>query len=111
MALREVELNETNHLIFEPKDPRPCSVPKCPLRTGPAASDAYRKVFDHIVGPSQQGTKVLQVPEFYQGGGGDVGLISPDICRSCVGRWDTGHVDVARHFWVEGSFTFAVWCR
>ena len=54
IALREVELQETHRLIFEPKDSRSCSASKCPSRTAtsPAALDAYLKVFSHIVGPS-----------------------------------------------------------
>ena len=102
MKLREMERDETHRLIFGPKYPRACSVPKCPSRapTGPAALAVYGKVFDHIVGISQQGTKVLQVPEFYMDGGGDGGPVFPDICRSCVERWESGHADLRKKVWV-----------
>ena len=72
MALCEVELNETYRLIFEPKGSRLCSAPKCPSRTptSPAVLDAYQKVLGHIVGSSRLGTKVLQVPGFYENCGG-----------------------------------------
>ena len=54
MVLREVELNETHCLIFKPKDSHPCSTQKCPSHTptSPTTLDAYRKVFNHIVGSS-----------------------------------------------------------
>jgi len=101
MALREVELNETHRVIFEPEGSRPCSVPNCPSRTptGPAALAAYRQVFDHIVGSSQLGTKVLQVPEFYEEHGGDTQCVGPGICGSCVEGWERGHVELRRKAW------------
>jgi len=103
MALREVELNETHRLIFEPKGSRPCSAQKCPshIPTGPAASDAYREVFSHIVGSDRLGTKVLQVPEFYEDCGGDLRCVSPNICSNCVQRWETGHVDLRKRVWAK----------
>ena len=102
MALREVELNETHRMIFEPQGSRPCSASNCPLRTptGPAALAAYRKVFDHIVGSSQPGTKVLQVPEFYEERGGDTQCVGPGICGSCVERWEREHAELRRKAWV-----------
>ena len=101
MALREVELNETHRLIFEPRGVLSCSVSNCPSRTPttPTASEAYRKVFDHIVGSSQLGTNVLQVPEFYEDCGGDLECVGPGICSSCVGRWETGHAELRKNFW------------
>ena len=101
MALREVELNETHRLIFEQTDPRSCSAPECPSRTAtsPVALDAYRKVFSHIVGSSQRGTKVLQVPEFYEDCEGDLRCVGPDICSNCVQRWESGHADLRKKVW------------
>ena len=101
MVLREVELNETHRLIFEPKDSRPCSTPKCPSRTptSPGALDAYRKVLNHIVGSSQLGTRVLQVPEFYEDLGGDLQCVSKDVCSKCVERWNCGHAELRRMAW------------
>ena len=66
MALREVELNDTHRLIFGPKGSHPCSTSSCPSRvpTGAATLDAYQTIFDHVVGSSRSGMKVLQVPEF-----------------------------------------------
>jgi hypothetical protein len=100
MALREVELNETHRLIFGPRGSQPCSASNCPSRTptGPRALEAYQNVFDRIVGSSQWGTKVLQVPEFYDRGG-DPQSVSPDICSSCVGRWESGHADLRKKAW------------
>jgi hypothetical protein len=101
MALREVELNETHRLVFGPKGTNPCSAPNCPSRipTGPGALEAYQKVFDHITGTSQFGTKVLEVPEFYKDRGGGPQCISPGICSSCVERWERGHADLRKKFW------------
>ena len=101
MALREVELNETHDLIFEPKGSRPCSTNNCPSRTptGPAALAAYHKVFNRIVGSAQLGTKVLQVPEFYENCGGDVRCVGPGICAGCVERWESGHAELRKKAW------------
>ena len=89
MALREVEYNETHHLIFGSKGTHPCSTP----------ADAYQKVFDRIVGPSQLGMKVLQVPEFYEDRGGDLQCVSPGVCASCVERWESGHAELRKKAW------------
>ena len=102
MALREVELNETHDLTLGPKDSHPCSVPNCLSRTptGPAAVEAYRKVFNHIVGSSRSGTRVLEVPEFYEDCGGDeLQCVGPGVCASCVGRWESGHAELRKKAW------------
>ena len=101
MTLREVELNETGRLISGPKGTYPCSVLDCPSRTptGPAALEAYKKVFDHIVGSSRLGTNVLQVPEFYEDRGGDVQCVGPGICDRCVERWESGHAELRKKVW------------
>jgi hypothetical protein len=102
MALREIELNETHRLVFEPKGSRPCSISNCPscAPAGPGVLESYRKVHDHIVGPSQLGTKVLQVPEFYEVSGGDLQCVGTGICSSCVERWKSGHADLGKKVWV-----------
>ena len=101
MALREVELNETHHLTFGSKDPHSCSTSNCLLRapTSPAALEARQKVFDHIAGSSQLGTKVLQIPEFYEDHGGDTRCVVPGIRRSCVERWESGHAELRKKVW------------
>jgi hypothetical protein len=101
MVLREVEFNETHRLIFGSKGSDPCSTSNCPSRTqsSPGAMEAYRKVFDRIVGPSQLGMKVLQVPEFYEARGGDLQCIGPGICKSCVERWESGHAELRKKAW------------
>ena len=101
MALREVELNETHYLTFGSKDPHSCSTSNRPLRapTSPAALEAHQKVFYHIAGSSQLGTKVLQVPEFYEDHGGDTRCVVPGICRSCVERWESGHAELRKKVW------------
>ena len=101
MALREVELNETHRLILGPTGPHPCSVSNCPSRTptGPAVLEAYQKAFDHIVGPPQLGTKVLQVPEFYEDYKGNLQCIGPGICSGCVEKWESGHAELRKKVW------------
>ena len=101
MALRELELNETHHLVFGSKGSNPCSTSNCPscAPTGPGALEAYRKVFEHVVGSSQFGTRVLQVPEFYGDRGGELRCVSPGICASCVERWESGHADLRKKAW------------
>ena len=103
MALREVELNETHRLIFEPKCTHPRSVSNCPSRTpsAPSVLEAYRNVFDHIVGSSQLETNVLQVPDFYEDRGGDLECVGPGICSSCVGRWKAGHAELRKNVWAK----------
>ena len=101
MTIREVELNETHRLIFGPKGSHPCSVSNCPSRTptGSVALEAYQKIFDHVVGSSRLGTNLLQVPEFYEGRGGDVQCVGPVICHSCVERWESGHAELRKKVW------------
>ena len=103
IALREVELNETHRLVFEPKGTHPCSVSNCPSRTpgAPAALEAYRKVFDHIVGSSEFGTNVLRVPEFYEDCGGDLECVGQGICSVCVGRWEAEHAELRKNIWAK----------
>ena len=93
MALRQVELSEGHHLIFEQNETHPRCAPNCPSRTptGPTALEARRKVLNHIVGSSQSGTKVLEVPEFYEDQGGVLQCVGPGICGNCVERWESGH--------------------
>ena len=108
MALREMELNETQRLIFGPTGSYPCSASNCPSRTptGLAALEAYKKVFDHVVSSSQQGTRVLQVPKFCEERWGIVRCVVPGICSSCVERWESGHVELRKKVWamLQGVF-------
>jgi len=101
MELREVELNETHDLILGPKGSHPCSVSNCPSsnQAGPAGYAACRDVCKHIVGSSRSGTKVLEVPEFYQDRGGEVQCVCPGICSSCVERWESGHAELRKGVW------------
>jgi len=101
MTLRELERNETQRLIFGPGGSHTCSALSCPSRTptGPAALEAYQKVFEHIVGSSQLGTKVLRVPEFYEDRGGDLQCVGSGICINCVARWESGHAELRKKAW------------
>ncbi|KAF9783235.1 hypothetical protein BJ322DRAFT_1069780 [Thelephora terrestris] len=103
IELREMERDETHKLIFGPKGPQPCSELKCPSRgpPDPAALGIYKKVFDDIVGPSQLGTKVLQVPKFPRNAGGRAARIFPVICSNCVEDWESGHANLRRRAWAR----------
>ena len=103
IRLREMERDETYRLIFGPKGSHPCPAPNCPsyAPTGTLTLQAYQKVFDHIVGSSQLGTRVLQVPEFYEDCGSGPQCVSPGICRSCVERWESGHADLRKKAWAK----------
>ena len=97
-ALREVELNGTHRLIF---GSRPCSDMGCPSGdpTDPMALEAYRKIFNNIVGPSQQGTKALQIPESHEGFIWGIRFNNPYVCSSCVERWELGHTKLREEVW------------
>ena len=101
MALRELELNETHRMIFEPKSTPPCSTSFCPSHTptGPETLEAYRRVFDRVVGSSQLGTRILQMPEFYVDCGGKSIRIVCGICSRCVERWESGHAELRKKAW------------
>lgn len=103
MKLRDMEREDTYRLIFGPKDTFPCSALHCPSYnpTSVSALQAYQKIFDHIVGSSQMGTKILQVPEFYENCGGGPQCVSPSICRSCVERWEFGHAELRKKAWTK----------
>jgi len=94
MRLRELELNKTHDMILE-------QIVNCPSRapTGPTALATYHQVFDRIVGPSQFGTKVLQVPEFYEDRGGEHHCTDPGICSGCVERWEAKHMELRKKAW------------
>ena len=111
MALREVELSETQRLILGPTGCHPCSASNCLSRIPSSSTtlETYQMVFDHIVGPSRQGTKVLQVPEFYEDCGGDVRCIGPGICRNCVERWESGHTELRKKAWAMLPDIFLGW--
>ena len=110
VVLHRVELNETHRLIYGPKGSHPCSTSDCPSRTpaGTPASETYQKVFDHIVGSSQLGTKVLEVPEFYEDRGGDLRCVGPDICSNCVERWEYGHAELRKKVWATLPSAFGL---
>ena len=110
MALREVELNETHDLIFESRCAHPCSTPNCPSRTPtvPASLAAYHKVFGRLVGSSRLGTKILQVPEFYEDCGGELQCVGPGICSSCVERWESGHAELRKKTWAALAGVFGL---
>ena len=107
MALREVELNDTHRLIF---GSGPCSSHLCPSRTptDPASVKTYQMIFDHVVGSSRHGTKVLKVPEFcYTYEDGDITVVV-DVCRICEERLKSGHAELRKRAWAMLSDAFEI---
>ena len=98
MAIHEIERDEVYYLVFGSRVSRPCSELNC-LSRPPAMPQSYKEVFDYIVGPPQLGTKVLQVPEFYRGEGGNAVRVFPRFCRDCVRRWEVVHADLRGKVW------------
>ncbi|KAF9646058.1 hypothetical protein BDM02DRAFT_3189181 [Thelephora ganbajun] len=103
IALREMELKETQRLIYKSKISRPYFSSDCPScnATGPKVSDAYQNVVDRM---PRSGTNVLQVlslsfiyGENYHG-----------FCKGCVGEWESGHVEVRRKAWAALPIVFGL---
>jgi hypothetical protein len=91
--LREEELRGTHRLIFGRK---------CSSCTSDCCSDTpytYQRVFDHIVGPSQQGTRALQFPEFYLDCEMGHLPVFSNVCGKCVERWESGHAYLRKRTW------------
>ena len=103
MTLREMELGEIHFLAFDLKG---CTDGGCPSGVGDPS--VHQNVFDHIVGPSQRGTRVLQVPEFYEDCGGRFVRVFPDMCNHCAEMWERGHADLRRKAWATLSDAFGL---
>jgi len=104
MVLRERELNGTHRVIFGPKGSYTCSTSTCPShgQAGLVTFVIYQRIFDHITGSSQSGTRVLQVPEFYRGRVRDnTRDWHPGICSNCVERWVLGHEELRKKVWTS----------
>jgi len=104
MTLREMERDETNRLVFGPKDPtHPCFASFCPslAPTCPRTFEIYQKVFDHVLGSSQPGTNILvQAPEFYEDReNGPPFPVFPKICDEFMNRLERGHADLRKKAW------------
>ena len=89
IALREMELEETHHLIFGRTTTHPCSSPtRAPRETvGKEPPDVRRRIVDQITGPARSGTKVLEV----------LSLI--DVCKGCMEEWESGHGETRKKAW------------
>ena len=74
------------------------------------ALEAYKKVFDHIVGSSQLGTNLLQVPEFYEDFGGNLRCAGSGICGGCAGGWEPGRTELRKKVWAMLPGVFGLKC-
>jgi hypothetical protein len=92
IALRELELNETHHLVLSPNASH--SSESCPSRkmVGQRVSDAHQRVIDQVTGFSRSGTKVLEVLSLS-------GVDSDGFCTNCVRGWETEHAEVRKRAW------------
>jgi hypothetical protein len=104
LTLREMELRETNRLIFGSKGSPRCSEPDCPLygTVGPSVSEQQQGLVDRIADSACSGTNLLQVLSLREILGGDY----LGFCGSCVEGWETGHANVRKKAWaiLPGAF-------
>ena len=63
------------------------------------ALEVHQKVFDHIVGSSRAGTRVLQVPKFYEDRDSGPVHVIPGICDRCMERWRSEHAELRKKVW------------
>ena len=101
IALREMELNEAHRLTFGPRDSQCSSALACPflIPAHPAAVAISQRVFDHMTGSSQLGTRVLQAPELYEDRGGRLQCVEPCICGDCLEELTSGHAALRKKAW------------
>ena len=103
MALREMELKETNRIAITVKDPANgigCSSPECPCWSARGVSDATiigacQQVFDRITGSVVGGTRILQVlspSEFTENS-------ESRFCQVCMEKIQVAHAGVRRKAW------------
>jgi len=98
IALREMELKETQRLIFEPKGPhsRPFNCSSCDIvGRSIGVSEMHQKVIDQITDSYRSGTRLLQVLSLGEICGGDY----HGFCERCVKEWEDGHAEVRRKAW------------
>ena len=103
MALREMELKEVHRLVMTP---HLCSSRRCilPKTLGSGASDVEREVINQITGPSQSGTKILQVFPLNDVCGSEV----DGFCKSCEAWWESEHADVRKEAWAALPSVFGL---
>jgi len=98
IALREMELKETQRLIFEPKGPHlpPFNCSSCDtVGRSVRVSEMHQKVIDQITDSCRSGMRLLQVLSLGEICGGDY----HGFCERCVKEWEHGHAEVRRKAW------------
>ena len=98
---REAELKGIHNSILELESYYPCFTSDHPSRTpaGLAALATRHKGFGHVGGPPRFGTKAFQVPEFYEGYGGDPQCVGLGVYSSRVGRCGSEHAELRKEVW------------
>ena len=100
IALREMELRETDRIIFKTSNRVGCSSTDCPSRYSGARLDAeiigaHQRMFDRITGSAVGGTRILQVLS--------AGEFAEDteskFCQVCVDKMRAAHGEVRRKAW------------
>jgi len=100
IALREMELKETDRIVFKTSNRVGCSSTDCPSRHsgGPLGAEiigAHQRIFDRIMGSAVGGTRILQVlsaSEFVED-------TESKFCQVCVGKMQAEHGEVRRKAW------------
>ena len=103
IALREMELKETHHIVFATKNTTElvgCSSAECLSRSSKSTfggddGRARQRIFDQITGPVNEGTRILQVlsaTEFAEGPGSK-------FCQVCAEKMQAAHAEVRRKAW------------
>ena len=100
MALREMELKETDRIVFKTPNRVGCSSTNCPSRHSGGRLDAetigaHQRIFDRITGSAVGGTRILQVlsgSEFAED-------TETTFCEVCAEKIQAAHGEVRRKAW------------
>jgi len=100
IALREMELKETDRIVFKTSNRVGCSSTDCPSRHSGGRLDAeiigtHQRTFDRITGSGVEGTRILQVLS-----GSEFGEDTESkFCEVCVEKMQAAHGEVRRKAW------------
>ena len=104
VTLREMELKETHRLIMPSRNH--WSLLRC-ISYEPVAleaSDMKRHIIDQITGPSQSGTRILQVIPL-----DEVSVHGREgFCHTFVGWWESEHTEARKKAWVTLPSVFGL---
>jgi len=100
ITLREMELKETDRIVFKTSNRVGCSSTDCPSRHSWGRLDAgitgaHQRTFDRITGSGVEGTRILQVLS-----GSEFGEdTETKFCEVCAEKMQVAHGEVRRKAW------------